>query len=201
MIEVCPGAYHFKNGLSGLLKTYLRVLVSETENETNNKFYVPKLKTGHYMNLNMLCLGKHWSAVDYGYHETRIDIDRATVPPVPQRLQNIAGLFSTQCFPYHNPEWDVCIINKYAPVSTLGMHVDNSESKAALDIGHPVVSFSIGGACVFKMGEFDRKSPYREIILEDGDVFVFGGPSRLRYHGVAAILDNEERINFTLRKL
>ena len=66
------------------------------------------------------------------------------------------------------------------------MYQDKDESKESLRCGVPVVSFSIGDSAEFLYGS-DRNSD-EHIILESGDVIIFGGPSRLCYHGVRSIL-------------
>lgn len=60
------------------------------------------------------------------------------------------------------------------------MHQDKDEHSDA-----PVVSLSIGATCIFRFGNTkNRNAPYTDIELRSGDLFVFGGPSRLAYHGV-----------------
>ena len=89
------------------------------------------------------------------------------------------------------------------------MHVDNSETQDSLR-GKPIVSFSVGASCIFTFGGFNRRDSGLDIRLDSGDAFIFGGASRLRYHGVSKILTtanpfnddlNGGRLNFTLRKL
>lgn len=173
--------------------------------------YVPKLKSGHPMNLKMTCMGSHWSAKDYHYHDIRKDIDNEPVLPFDPILSRLASKFVNLSFPNYTHGLDVAICNYYTPRSTLGLHVDNSESPESLKRGDPIVSFSIGASCDFQMGGFKRYDPVETITLGSGDVLIFGGSDRLRYHGVSKIhkehkapfhkfLDNG-RINFTLRKL
>lgn len=99
---------------------------------------------------------------------------------------------------------DVALINFYAPTAQMGMHQDRHEVSSA-----PIVSLSIGDACTFRFGNTaHRNRPYTDIQLASGDLFVFGGPSRLAFHGVPAIrpgtapadcgLDSG-RLNLTLR--
>lgn len=197
MIEVVDGVFHFPKALIDLEETDLRAIADAHKHE----FYVPKIKSGHYMNLQMASFGKHWNAIDYKYYDTRNDIDDKPVNPVPGRLANMARQFSLEAFPYHNPSWDICLMNRYEPGSTLGMHQDNSESVGALEIGHPVVSFSIGSSCIFRIGGKVRAGIYHDIQLGSGDVVVFGGKARLNYHGIVKVNGPEPRINFTLRKM
>jgi alkylated DNA repair protein (DNA oxidative demethylase) len=154
--------------------------------------------------------------VDYGYHDSRVDIDQQDVKVVHPLLTTLAARFAQGCFPEHAAQWDIALCNYYGPTSTLGLHQDNSESATQLKAGHPVVSFSVGASCNFLLGGLTRKSPTQEVRLNSGDVLIFGGPSRLRYHGVSKIYHPEHhtdaripfmqalqggRLNFTLRKL
>ena len=68
----------------------------------------------------------------------------------------------------------------------MGLHQDKDEGAASLDAGLPVVSVSLGDTARFLFGGLRRRDPVESILLESGDVFVFGGPSRRRYHGCDA---------------
>ncbi len=85
----------------------------------------------------------------------------------------------------------------------MGMHRDAEEKSAA-----PVVSLSLGDSCVFRFGNTaSRGRPYQDVRLCSGDLFVFGGPARLAYHGVPKVLPGTGprglgltgRLNITLR--
>ncbi|CAL9621161.1 Alpha-ketoglutarate-dependent dioxygenase AlkB [Streptomyces sp. enrichment culture] len=85
----------------------------------------------------------------------------------------------------------------------MGMHRDSDEKSQA-----PVVSLSLGDTCVFRFGNpGSRARPYTDVELRSGDLFVFGGPSRLAYHGVPRVhagtgppeLGLTGRLNITLR--
>lgn len=197
----CPldGVVIFENGLT----LDQQIALDTVYKQNKGLMYRPVLRSGHSMNLQMLCFGKHWSAVDYHYHNDRRDVDQKPTPPMPDILVSIAKEFSPRVFPQYIPDWDIALMNHYNSTSTLGMHVDNSESQKTLAMGHPVVSFSIGANSIFRIGGLDRKDPYIDVLLKSGDVLVFGGSSRLRYHGIQKILSTEvnpDRINFTLRK-
>lgn len=178
-------------------------------------FYVPKTRWGKSMNLRMNCLGRHWSAKDYKYHPTRVDVDGLACAPIPEALQTLArrALVETEYLvPGEVRPFDTCIVNRYAAQGgKLGDHVDNSEGAAALASGYPVVSLSVGAACVFRVGGLRRTDPYEKHTLESGDLVVFGRSKRLAYHGVSKVLhgttpagvglDEGERINLTFRVL
>lgn len=97
---------------------------------------------------------------------------------------------------------DACLVNRYEPGARLTLHQDKDE----LDFTQPIVSVSLGVPATFLFGGQKRKDRVSRIALEHGDVVVFGGPSRLRYHGVAALkaahhpFAGPNRINLTLRR-
>jgi alkylated DNA repair protein (DNA oxidative demethylase) len=97
---------------------------------------------------------------------------------------------------------DACLINRYEPGARLSLHRDEDER----DLAAPVVSVSLGVPATFLFGGLDRNDRALRIRLESGDVVVWGGPSRLVYHAVAALAEAEHpltgraRINLTFRK-
>jgi alkylated DNA repair protein (DNA oxidative demethylase) len=99
-------------------------------------------------------------------------------------------------------EPDACLVNRYEPGARLTLHQDKDER----DFGQPIVSVSLGVPATFLFGGLKRKDRVARVVVEHGDVVVWGGPSRLRYHGVAAVkparhaFAGEARINLTLRR-
>ena len=93
-------------------------------------------------------------------------------------------------------------MNRYAPGARLTLHQDKNER----DFDAPIVSVSLGLPAVFLFGSMTRSGRVQRIGLEHGDVVVWGGPSRLRYHGVAPIEEGYHarfgayRVNLTFRK-
>jgi alkylated DNA repair protein (DNA oxidative demethylase) len=98
---------------------------------------------------------------------------------------------------------DACLINRYEPGARLSMHQDRDEK----DLRAPIVSVSLGLPAVFLWGGDERADKARRVPLQHGDVVVWGGPSRLRFHGVLALKDGQHpfagnhRINLTFRKV
>ena len=76
---------------------------------------------------------------------------------------------------------DACLINRYEPGARLSLHQDRNER----DFAEPIVSVSLGLPAVFQFGGLKRTDPVEKYALKHGDVAVWGGPSRLRFHGVA----------------
>jgi alkylated DNA repair protein (DNA oxidative demethylase) len=97
---------------------------------------------------------------------------------------------------------DACLINCYEPGTRLSLHQDKDEH----DHSHPVVSVSLGLPATFQFGGLKRTDRLLKVPLQHGDVVVWGGPSRLVYHGVLALKDGEHpltgrrRFNLTFRK-
>ncbi len=97
---------------------------------------------------------------------------------------------------------DACLINRYEPGARLSLHQDRNER----DFEAPIVSVSLGLPATFLFGGESRADRTRRFPLSHGDVVVWGGPARLRYHGVLALEEGDHpllgrcRINLTLRK-
>ena len=168
--------------------------------------YIPTVRGGGTMRVRMVCLGRHWNARTYTYEATRSDYDNAPVGAVPPEFTALASRIAADAGYAFAP--DLCLINWYGPEGRMGLHQDKDESRASLDAGHPVVSISIGDTARFLFGGERRKDPVQVLLLESGDAFVFGGPSRLRYHGVTRILPGTAppalglagRFNLTFRR-
>jgi alkylated DNA repair protein (DNA oxidative demethylase) len=97
---------------------------------------------------------------------------------------------------------DACLVNRYVPGARMSLHQDKDEA----DFDRPIVSLSLGLPATFQFGGARRADPTRRVALRHGDVLVWGGPSRLNYHGVLTLKDGEhpelgrQRLNLTLRK-
>jgi alkylated DNA repair protein (DNA oxidative demethylase) len=99
---------------------------------------------------------------------------------------------------------EACLVNYYGPEAKMGLHQDKDEG----ELSAPVVSISLGDACLFRVGGVRREERTISFRLESGDVVVIGGESRLAFHGVdriypgtSALLKREGRINLTLRRV
>ena len=97
---------------------------------------------------------------------------------------------------------DACLVNHYLPGTRLSLHQDRDEA----DFGQPIVSVSLGLPAVFLLGGLQRADRTQRVPLSHGDVLVWGGEDRLRFHGVLSVKPGvhprmgERRINLTLRK-
>ena len=168
--------------------------------------YVPTVRGGGKMRVRMTCLGRHWNPLTYSYGPTRADHDNAPVALVPAAWVSLASRAAADAGFTFRP--DICLINSYTGEGRMGLHQDKDESRASLDAGLPVVSVSLGDSARFLFGGLKRRDPVEPLLLQSGDVFVFGGPARLRYHGVSRVLPGtapeqlelEGRLNLTFRQ-
>lgn len=167
--------------------------------------YTPTVRGGRKMSVGMLCLGKHWNAMTYGYEDVRSDFDRRAVPPIPDAFAAIARSAAKDAGCAMRP--DLCIMNYYTEEARMGVHQDKDERPDTIAAGIPIVSVSLGDAARFVVGGLTRREPTRPLILRSGDVLVMGGPSRLRFHGVTRILPGTApegtgpgRFNLTFRQ-
>ena len=168
--------------------------------------YTPTVRGGKKMSVGMLCLGMHWNGLTYSYEERRSDHDGLPVPPLPPRFAEIARSAAHDAGFEMQP--DLCIMNRYTEAAKMGVHQDKDERPATIAAGIPIVSVSLGDEARFVIGGLSRRDPTSPLILRSGDVLVMGGPSRLRYHGVARILAGtgppsltlDGRFNLTFRQ-
>ena len=183
-MEIAPGAHHFPRVLSierqRTLVDICRALVDGPV-----PAYVPIVRGGGAMHVRMLCLGRHWNAKTYQYESTRSDFDGLPPPQLPPELRTLAREIAAQAGMIIDP--DLCILNYYDANGRMGLHQDKDEGPESIAAGIPVVSVSIGDTARFLFGGLKRRDPVDTIALESGDAFVFGGPARLRYHGVSRI--------------
>lgn len=147
------------------------------------------------------CGAVGWVSDRSGYRYDRVDPDTGrSWPPMPASFQRIATAAAAAAgFDDYAP--DVCLINRYAPGARLSLHQDRNES----DDEAPIVSVSLGLPATFLFGGLKRSDRCLRVPLEHGDVVVWGGPSRMRFHGVLPIGDGrhaavgEQRVNLTFR--
>ena len=148
------------------------------------------------------CGALGWTTDRHGYRYTPVDPDTGkpwpAMPEVFARLANKAA----QAAGFGDFEPDACLVNRYAPGARLSLHQDKNER----DYGAPIVSVSLGMPATFLFGGQARTDPAVKVPLHHGDVMVWGGVDRLRYHGVMPLKDKphallgSQRLNFTFRK-
>ena len=142
-----------------------------------------------------------WVSDQFGYRYSTINPStRSPWPPMPKSFSNIAiNAAHTAGYDYFSP--NSCLINRYQPGDKLSLHQDKDED----DFKQPIVSVSLGLPAVFQFGGLERSDPVIRMRLTHGDVVVWGGKSRLCFHGVEPIrygahsLLGPQRINLTFR--
>lgn len=136
---------------------------------------------GHVMSVSMTSCGDlGWMSDDLGYRYTATDPDSGKRwPPMPAPLRQLA-YEAASAAGYHEFHPDACLINRYLPGARLTLHQDKNER----DLSQPIVSVSLGLPAVFMFGGMSRAQTCRRYILTQGDVMVWGGDSRLNYHGI-----------------
>jgi alkylated DNA repair protein (DNA oxidative demethylase) len=148
------------------------------------------------------CGSLGWTSDARGYRYTRQDpLSGQPWPAMPEAFVQLARAAAADAgFPAFAP--DACLVNRYEPGSRLSLHQDRNER----DYGAPIVSVSLGMPAVFLFGGDARADKASRTPLFHGDVVVWGGADRLRYHGVMPMKDlphprlGSLRINFTIRK-
>ncbi|HTT39763.1 MAG TPA: DNA oxidative demethylase AlkB [Burkholderiales bacterium] len=158
---------------------------------------------GYRMSVAMTNCGRvGWVSDQRGYRYDPIDpTTGAQWPPIPACVSDVTKAAAADAG-FAGFEPDVCLVNRYEPGARLTLHQDRNER----DFTHPIVSISLGLPAVFLFGGLRRKDRPRRLRLESGDVVVWGGASRLAYHGVAPLADGKhpltgrQRINLTLRR-
>lgn len=159
---------------------------------------------GFRMSVAMSCCGDYGWITDrrgYRYEATDPDTGRPW-PAMPAEWSALAATAAARCgFTAFHP--DACLINSYVPGARMSLHQDRDER----DFAQPIVSVSLGLPATFQFGgELRADKPVR-IPLQDGDVVVWGGPARLRFHGVLPLKEGQhavfgsQRINLTFRKV
>jgi alkylated DNA repair protein (DNA oxidative demethylase) len=148
------------------------------------------------------CGPKGWVSDVRGYRYVPVDPlggrPWAPLPPAWTRLAQ--GAAAAVGYDGFTP--DACLINRYAPGASMGLHQDRDER----DFTQPIVSVSLGLPATFLFGGATRGDRAQRITLDHGDVVVWGGPSRLFFHGIAKLPDGQHpltgrcRINLTFRR-
>lgn len=158
---------------------------------------------GYRMSVAMTNCGTlGWVTDRTGYRYDTVDPDSGkNWPAIPASFLTLAKAAAAEAgFPGFVP--DACLINRYSAGAKLSLHQDKDEK----DFGAPIVSVSLGIPATFLFGGLNRSDKTKRVAVTHGDVIVWGGPARLRYHGVLPLkpgqhpLLGEYRVNLTFRK-
>ncbi len=148
------------------------------------------------------CGALGWTSDRRGYRYAASDpLSGNAWPALPPVFVSLARDASQMAgFPGFAP--DACLVNRYVPGARLSLHQDKDER----DLGAPIVSVSLGMPATFLFGGHARADKAARVPLWHGDVVVWGGEDRLRFHGVLPLKDlphpvlGSQRINLTFRK-
>ena len=204
--EVAPGAFHVPGWLDGDQQRSLLQACNDLM-DGPVPMHSPIIGFGRKMSVRLVCAGLHWQPYKYG--NVASNVNGAQVASMPEMFATLAhdALCATGYDSVtQNYLPDAALVNVYDETAKMGMHQDKDEKCSA-----PVVSLSLGNSCVFRFGNaMTRNKPYRDVVLNSGDLFVFGGASRYAFHGVVKTMANSaplqlglnnERINITIRQV
>lgn len=158
---------------------------------------------GRKMSVHTTGCGQYsWISDRKGYRYTSHDPQSGlTWPSMPDVFFSLAENAANQAgFPDFSP--DACLINRYTPGTRMSLHQDKDENNMAA----PIVSVSLGISAIFIIGGLSRSSPVIKTELNHGDVIVWGGDDRMRYHGILPVPDTSHyetgrlRYNLTFRQ-
>jgi len=161
------------------------------------------VRGGHKMSVAMTNCGRlGWVTDENGYRYEAVDpMTGRPWPAMPDVFRELAVSAAAQAG-FHGFESNACLVNRYEPGAQMGLHQDKDER----DFTSPIVSVSLGLPAIFLFGGTRRSERPRRLLLENGDVVVWGGPARLIYHGVGKLADGDHpitgrcRINLTFRR-
>jgi alkylated DNA repair protein (DNA oxidative demethylase) len=197
--ELAPGAWVLRGFASGCAGALLDEIARIAARSPFRHLVTPGGKTMSVAMTN--CGDVGWFSDRSGYRYAAIDPQTGrpwpAMPPLFEELARDAA----HATGFSGDASDVCLINRYEIGTRLTLHQDRDER----DRRAPIVSVSLGLPATFLFGGPKRQDPQRRVPLAHGDVVVWGGPSRMRYHGVLPIKDGEHpltgarRYNLTFR--
>jgi alkylated DNA repair protein (DNA oxidative demethylase) len=193
-LRVVPG-YLGREAQEALLAAVRKVIVRAP-------LYTPRMpRSGKPMSVRMTNCGPlGWMTDEGGYrYQPAHPATGVPWPPIPDILLRAwSELSDYSLLP------QACLVNVYDSDARMGLHQDRDEE----DFDAPVVSLSLGDACLFRIGGTVRQGPTRSFRLASGDALVLGGAARLAFHGVDRIIPGTStliaeggRINHTLRRV
>jgi DNA oxidative demethylase len=206
---IAPRAAHERLAAgASLLRAFaargVQALLDELHELTaRNPFRCMTTPGGFRMSVAMTnCGDAGWITDRTGYRYAALDpVSGAPWPPLPRVFRELATTAAAAAgFSAFAP--DACLISRYEPGARLSLHQDKDER----DLESPIVSVSLGLPAAFLLGGHRRSEGARRIELEHGDVVVWGGPARLRYHGVLPLKEGQHsvlgrhRVNLSFRR-
>ncbi len=200
-LELAPGVLLWRGDLDPVQQQDLAAEIFRLA--ASAPFYRAAMpRTGHKLSVEMTNFGPlgWFSDAESGYrYEPRHPLNGRAWPPIPELL--LRTWRQRTAFPAP-PE--ACLVNLYRGNARMGLHRDSDE----LARDAPVLSLSLGESAVFRFGPARQHSSTQTVVLESGDILVFGGPARFMFHGIDRILPGTGacipgggRLNLTLRRV
>lgn len=196
---LAPGAWILRGFALGVSEKLLRAIEHIAAQSPFRHLITPGGKTMSVAMTNCGAVG--WYSDRRGYRYMEVDPETGKPwPAMPVLFAQLARDAAHEAgFDDYAP--DVCLINRYGIGTRLTLHRDHDER----DRHAPIVSVSLGLPATFLFGGLARKDPQQRVPVMHGDIVVWGGPSRMRYHGVLPIRDDSHplagtrRFNLTFR--
>ena len=201
-IAIGPEAFILKGEIISTAAEYLQAVEKISHQAPFRHMQTPR--RGHKISVAMTNCGPWgWISDQKGYRYSDLDpLTQKPWPPLPPIFVDLCHQVTKKTgFNAFTP--DACLINQYQPGNKLSLHVDKDEE----DKITPIISVSLGVPATFLFGGLQRQAPTNKYLLQHGDVVIWGGASRMRYHGVNTIRKNlhpltgQRRINLTFRKV
>lgn len=198
-VPFAPGAVLLRGWARAQVPALLKALQAVLAQAPVRHLHTPG---GYAMSVQTTSCGPlGWVSDRHGYRYSRTDPATGQPwPPLPDCFAALAHAAAAQAgYPDFTP--DACLVNQYLPGTKMSLHQDKDER----DLRAPIVSVSLGLPAVFQFGGLQRNAPTQRLRLAHGDVLVWGGPTRLAFHGVLPLAEGHhpllgrQRINLTLR--
>jgi DNA oxidative demethylase len=197
MINLAEGLIYFPNFLT---QKYIDNILNDLRKTLKQApFFTPKMpKTGKDFSVKMTNMGSFGWVCDKEYGYRYQSFHPQTGKKWPLISKEITDIWHNITKIKAKP--DCCLVNYYNKNAKMGLHVDRDEK----DFSYPVLSISIGASALFRFGGLKRSDKTKSIKLNNGDIIILSGKSRLIYHGIDKIYQDNNfdyRLNLTLRKI
>lgn len=199
-VKLASGAFWLRGFALSEAEMLCNLLVKHLKTHPPQQMMTPM---GYKMTVRTTSFGQlGWVSTERGYGYAKVDATtKQHWPPIPDTFLQLAQRAAQQAgYPQFSP--DTCLVNVYAVGCKMGLHQDKNEQ----DFTQPIVSASLGIPATFLFGGTNRSDKTQKIPVAHGDVVVWGGESRLNYHGILPLrasqhdLLGQRRINLTFRK-
>ena len=192
-----PGVVIIRGFLNSAEQQHLVDVTRTLGKKRSGGFYIPHYEGGGRQRCAMMCLGKHWNPVKGMYESTRSNFDNAPVPAVPKPFLPLVRKAVNAAWSCDRSVWpkrknatiemipQLCIATFYTNTGRMGMHQDKHETPYVLKQQIPIVSFSVGDEADFAMSSDLNEDKPQIVKLCSGDALVFGGISRMMFHGIS----------------